>query len=238
LTGILEPTNEPYAVAKIGGIKMCDSYNRQYGTDYRAVMPTNLYGPGDTYDLENSHVIPAIIRKCHLARLAEQGDRDAIDSEEARFGTIPDDIRTGLFEADGETPKAKPSVQLWGSGTGRREFLHVDDMAAGCYAVMSMSPDTYTESLACEGNEERLTPPVFLNIGTGKDCTIKEVAAVIRDIVGFGGEITYDSDQPDGTPQKLLDVTRITGSGWRPKFSLRDGLLNAYSWYRSQINGQ
>lgn len=238
LTGTLEQTNEPYAVAKIAGIKMCESYNRQYGTDYRAVMPTNLYGPGDNYHLENSHVIPAIIRKCHLARLAEQGDRRAIEADERVFGAIPVDVRAGLFEEDGNTLKNEPHVQLWGSGAGRREFLHVDDMAAGCHAVMNMSSRAYRESLACDEAGEALTKPVFLNIGTGKDCTIKEVAEIIKDIVGFGGAVRYDSNQPDGTPQKLLDIARITDSGWQPKFSLREGIRNAYSWYCRRLDGR
>jgi GDP-L-fucose synthase len=236
LSGLLEPTNEPYAIAKIAGIKTCESYNRQHGTDFRAVMPTNLYGPEDNYHLEHSHVIPAIIRKCHLARLAEQGNRAGIRRDEARFGAIPDDVKAGLFEAGGTALKDRPYVQLWGSGTGRREFLHVDDMAAGCFTVMNMGRDAYASCLAGDRIDEMQTRAGFLNIGTGKDCTIKEVAALIREIVGFGGEIRYDSDQPDGTPQKLLDVTRITRSGWRPRFSLRDGLIDAYHWYRGQID--
>lgn len=236
LTGILEPTNEPYAVAKIAGIKMCESYNRQYGTDFRAVMPTNLYGPGDNYHLENSHVIPAIIRKCHLARFAELGDGEAIIRDEAQFGLIPDEVKNGLFKADGKTLKDNPYVQLWGSGMGRREFLHVDDMAAGCFAVMNMSSESYRESLTCEENDADFTRPGFLNIGTGKDCTIREVAGIIKDIVGFSGEIRYDSDQPDGTPRKLLDVTRIQSNGWHPQFLLQEGLKNAYRWYCSRIN--
>jgi len=235
LTGVLEPTNEPYAVAKIAGIKMCESYNRQYGTDFRAVMPTNLYGPGDNYHLENSHVIPAIIRKCRLAGCAEQGDRDAIKQDEARFGSIPDEVAAGLFESDGKTLRTEPYVQLWGSGTGRREFLHVDDMASGCLAVMNMSAESYRERLDCDELGPELTKPAFFNIGAGKDCTIGEVAAIIKDIVGFRGELRYDSNQPDGTPRKLLDVTRITASGWAPHFSLREGLGDAYRWYLGQL---
>ena len=148
LSGVLETTNEPYAVAKIAGIKMCESYNRQYGTGYRAVMPTNLYGPGDNYHLENSHVIPAILRKCHLAKLAASGDAAGIAGDEKIYGPIPETIKETLFEADGRTLRCRPYVQLWGSGQGRREFLHVDDMAAGCVAVMKMSDNTYGESLA------------------------------------------------------------------------------------------
>lgn len=231
LSGVLESTNEPYAVAKIAGIKMCEAYNRQYGTAYRAVMPTNLYGPGDNYHLENSHVIPAIIRKCHLAKLASAGDIKAMAQDEKVYGPIPEAIRTALFEADGRSLRSQPYVQLWGSGKGRREFLHVDDMASGCYTVMEMGADDYANTLQSPKSQPSLSAPSFLNLGTGKDCTIREVAELIQEVVGFAGEIRYDDSQPDGTPQKLLDVSRLEGRGWHPLFSLRSGLENTYERY-------
>ncbi len=231
LSGILEPTNEPYAVAKIGGIKMCESYNRQFGTSYRAVMPTNLYGPGDNYHLENSHVIPAIIRKCHLAKLAVNGDMAGIDADRQLYGPIPEDVARGLFEEEAGSLRSDPYVQLWGSGTGRREFLHVDDMAAACYTVMQMDSAAYEKSLRSTENSSSFGPPSFLNVGSGKDCTIREVASMIKKVVGYQGEIRYDTSQPDGTPRKLLDVSRIEKQGWQPLFSLETGLRDTYDWY-------
>ena len=226
LTGTLEPTNEPYAIAKIAGIKMCESYNRQYGTHYFSVMPTNLYGPGDNYHLQNSHVIPAMIRKYHLARLASRDDFDGIQRDEAAFGPIPVEIREALGLSS--TPGShSPRVMLWGTGTARREFLHVDDMAAAC--VFLMEAGVVSQSSA--------QSPSFLNIGTGTDVTIREVAEIICDVVGFAGETVYDPDQPDGTPRKLLDTRRINDLGWRPKYGLRDGLSHAYQWYCAQIRG-
>ena len=238
LSGVLEPTNEPYAIAKIAGIKMCESYNRQYGTAYRAVMPTNLYGPGDNYHLENSHVIPAIIRKCHLAKLAASGDVEGIAHDEQVYGSIPEDIKATLFETDGKSLRSKPYVQLWGSGTGRREFLHVDDMAAGCYEVMKMSKKTYDHSLLTQGSDSSLSVPSFLNVGVGKDCTISEAAAIIQEVVGFTGEIRYDTTQPDGTPQKLLDITRLGTHGWQPAFSLAEGLEHTYRHYCDRLENE
>lgn len=231
LSGVLESTNEPYAVAKIAGIKMCEAYNRQYGTAFRAVMPTNLYGPGDNYHLENSHVIPAIIRKCHLAKLASDDNLEAIAHDEEVYGPIPEALRTALFEADGESLRSRPCVQLWGSGMGRREFLHVDDMASACYAVMKMAAEVYADSLHSPRSDPSLSAPSFLNVGTGKDCTIREVAELIQNLVGFAGEIRFDDSQPDGTPQKLLDVSRLESHGWQPVFSLRSGLENTYARY-------
>jgi GDP-L-fucose synthase len=226
LTGALEQTNEPYAVAKIAGLKMCESYNRQYSTDFRAVMPTNLYGPCDNYHLENSHVIPAIIRKYHLARLAAEQDTAGIARDEELLGPIPEEIRKSLA--------APPYVQLWGSGSARREFLHVDDMARGCYHVMQQDRKTYARVLSDFDRSVATVPPCFINIGTGTDLRIREVAELIRDIVGFHGETRYNTSQPDGTPQKLLDIGRITRLGWEPQFSLEDGLRDAYRWYRQQ----
>ncbi|PPC90605.1 MAG: GDP-fucose synthetase [Methylobacter sp.] len=188
LTGVLEPTNEPYAIAKIAGIKLCESYNRQYGTDYRSVMPTNLYGENDNFHLENSHVIPAMIRKFHDAKTSGSN-----------------------------------SVTLWGTGTARREFLYVDDMAAACLHVMQLSKDTYQK-----GTEPMLS---HLNVGTGEDVTIKELAEMVRTVVGFDGEIVWDTTKPDGTPRKLMDVSKLKGFGWEPKVKLQNGLSQTYQWF-------
>jgi len=235
LSGLLEPTNEPYAVAKISGIKMCESYNRQFGTRYRAVMPTNLYGPGDNYDLQNSHVIPAIIRKCHLAKLAAEGNKQGIERDRSIFGAIPGDIAQGLYGGDNYSLRENPYVQLWGSGGSRREFLHVDDMASACLSVMRIDQESYDRSLSAVEQLSADPKPSFLNVGTGKDCTIAEAASMITEVVGFYGEIRYDRSHPDGTPRKLLDVTRLQGMGWRPRFSLRSGLQDAYDHYLRQL---
>lgn len=188
LTGTLEPTNEPYAIAKIAGIKLCESYNRQYGRDYRSVMPTNLYGPGDNFHPENSHVVPALLRRFHEARL----NRD-------------------------------PKVAVWGSGKPMREFLHVDDMAAASIHVMNLDKaiyDTNTEPMLSH-----------INVGTGVDCTIRELAETISEVVGYEGEIVFDASKPDGTPRKLMDVSRLSDLCWTSKISLREGLADAYAWY-------
>jgi GDP-L-fucose synthase len=192
LTGPLEATNEPYAIAKIAGIKLCESFNRQYGTDFRSVMPTNLYGPNDNFDLETSHVLPAMIRKFHEARVAGAG-----------------------------------SVELWGSGTPRREFLHVDDLADACVFVMSLPKDRYASA----------TRPMLshLNVGTGTDVTIRELAGLVRDTVGFTGEIRFNPEYPDGTPRKLLDVSRLADLGWRARTPLPQGLASTYDWYRASL---
>ena len=226
LTDILEPTNEAYAIAKIAGIKMCESYNRQYGTSYRSVMPTNLFGPGDNYHLENSHVIPAMLRKFHLAKLAQQGDLDGIVEDEKRYGFIPDDIQMAIgynSEKQELLEGVVPQVILWGSGSPKREFLHVDDMAAACIHVMSIDQWNF------EGDN-----PSFLNVGTGRDITIRETAGIIADLVGFTGETKYNSDQPDGTLRKLLDTARINELGWSPALDFEAGLADAYSAYKSQ----
>ncbi len=186
LTGVLEPTNEPYAIAKITGIKLCESYNRQYGTDYRSVMPTNLYGPGDNYHPENSHVIPGLIRRFHEAR----------QSSSSR-------------------------VKVWGTGSPMREFLYVDDMAEACLHVMDLSPQDYA------GHTEPTLS--HINIGTGEDITIRELAAMIAEIVGYRGEIVFDPTKPDGTPRKLMDVSRLGSLGWHAKTGLREGLALAYA---------
>lgn len=229
LTGPLEPTNEPYAIAKIAGIKMCESYNRQYNTRFRSVMPTNLYGPGDNYHLENSHVIPAMIRKYHLARLAAENNAEAIAEDISCCGPLPDDIRSaiGYNVATKSLDRGHtPRVVLWGSGSPKREFLHVDDMAAACLHVMELDQSIFS------GDN-----PSFVNIGYGTDVTIKETAAMIAEIVGFSGETVYDSSKPDGTPQKLLDTTRINTLGWQPRLNLKEGLHNTYKAYQQKSSG-
>lgn len=185
LTGKLEATNEPYAVAKIAGIKLCESYNRQYGTDYRSVMPTNLYGPGDNYHPENSHVLPALIRRFHEAKMA-----------------------------------GADQVVIWGSGKARREFMYVDDMADACVHVMGLPKDVYTS------NTQAMTSHV--NIGTGDDLTIAELARAIANEVGYEGEIVQDTSKPDGAPRKLLDVSLLRALGWSAKTTLRSGIEATY----------
>ena len=187
LTGPLEPTNEPYALAKISGIKLCESYNRQYGTDFRSVMPTNLYGPGDNFHPQNSHVIPALMRRFHEAKV--RGDE---------------------------------RVTVWGTGKPMREFLHVDDMAEASLFVLDLDVETYQEN----------TRPMLshINIGTGKDCTIRELAETMKRVVGFEGELVFDSSKPDGAPRKLLDVSRLEKMGWRYRIELAEGLASTYDW--------
>ena len=193
LTGLLEATNEPYAIAKIAGIKLCESYNRQYGRDYRAVMPTNLYGPNDNFHPENSHVIPALLRRFHEAKISD--DREVV---------------------------------IWGSGTPKREFLHVDDMAAACVFIMNLPK----EELA------RVTDPMLshINIGTGEDCSIAELAETIKQVVDFPGQITFDTSKPDGTPRKLMNVSKLHNLGWTHSISLEEGLKQTYTWFQQNQN--
>ena len=192
LTGVLEPTNEPYAVAKIAGIKLCESYNRQHGRDYRSVMPTNLYGPHDNYHPQNSHVIPALLRRFHEA--VERGDDEMV---------------------------------IWGTGTPMREFLHVDDMAAASVHVMELDDQTYQAN----------TQPMLshINVGTGVDCTIGELAKTIATVTGFSGKLTFDTSKPDGAPRKLMDVSRLKSLGWQASIDLEDGLKDAYDWYVNNV---
>ena len=188
LTDVLEPTNEPYAIAKIAGIKLCESYNRQYGTDFRSVMPTNLYGINDNFHPESSHVIPALIQRLHQAK----ADNDA-------------------------------KVAVWGTGNARREFLYVDDMAEASLFVLELDEQTYKAN----------TQPMLshINVGTGKDVTIKEMAEMIRLVVGYEGKLTFDATKPDGSLSKLIDVTRLTNMGWKYSVDLKAGLLKTYKWY-------
>ena len=238
LTGPLEATNEPYAVAKIAGVKMCQSYNRQYGTSFISAMPTNLYGPNDNFDLETSHVLPALIRKFHLAKLATQGDWEGIQRDESIFGPIPEDIMSSFVSItkfrghEFSVPSAyslvptsaPPKVVLWGTGRPRREFLHVDDLADCCLFLMSLDQ----QKLGLLLTSDRLP---LLNIGWGKDLSIKELAMIIKEIVGFDGDMVFDTTKPDGTPQKLLDVARMAELGWKAKITLKEGIRQTYSWY-------
>lgn len=228
MTGPLEWTNRPYAVAKIAGIEMCWSYNRQYGTQYLAVMPTNLYGPGDNYDLNKSHVIPALIRKMHIGKLAMQGDWDGIAGDEERYGPIPDDLKKAL----GIPPHpavTMPRVPIWGTGKPRREFLYSDDMADACVYLMSTPHDASASLLVSTEF------PPLVNIGCGEDLTIKELAELVRDVVDFEGELIWDSTKPDGTPQKLLNIERLVELGWKSRTALRDGIKESYHGYQTSI---
>ena len=231
-------------VAKIAGIKLCQSYNRQYDTDFLAVMPTNLYGPNDNFDLETSHVLAALIRKFHLAKLAAQGDWKGIQKDETHYGPIPDDVSASLAsisELHGHGEKvstvyrspltahqSQPKVVLWGSGRPRREFLHVDDLADGCLFLMSREEKKIRSLLTAD----RLP---LLNIGWGKDISIEGLATIIKKTVGFDGDIVFDTTKPDGTPQKLLDVARMAELGWKAKISLREGISRVYEWYLEQF---
>ena len=227
LTGPLEPTNRPYAVAKIAGIEMCWAYNRQYGTRFLAVMPTNLYGPGDNYDLETSHLIPAMIRKFHLAKLAAERDWKAIEEDEQKHGPIPKDLKQNLL--DTSTSSLEPTVTLWGTGTPRREFLYVDDMADACVFLMNLPDDRFDALVRPPyGEKGSAGMPPLINIGVGEDLTIRELADSIAQAVGYEGDIVFDPTMPDGTPRKLLDVERLTRLGWRPSISLHDGLRRTY----------
>ncbi len=239
LTGPLEQTNQPYALAKIAGVIQCEAYNRQHGTRFLAVMPTNLYGPNDNYDLLNSHVLPALIRKFHLAKLALQGEWLLINREEKTYGNIPDDVMgflAAISRSNGYSPPAdaapalrKPAVILWGTGTPRREFLHADDLAEACLFVMNL-PEKRYEALLYPA-----TGLPLVNIGCGKDNEIRELAEIVARVIGFEGTTAWDTSKPDGTPRKLLDVSRLADLGWAPRINLEEGIANAYQWYVSKI---
>lgn len=242
LSGYLEPTNEPYAIAKIAGIKLCESYNRQYGTDFRCLMPTNLYGPRDNFDLERSHVLPALIRKFHLAKLAAGGDWDAVGRDQAVFGPLPQDIRRALTAVFDNAAAGRPpdGIELWGSGRPRREFLHVDDLAAACLQVVGLSKHRYRElcgpieSAAAAAPGSAAAAP-HLNVGAGKDITVAALAQLVKTVVGYAGEPRWDLSKPDGTPRKWLDIRRIARCGWSPRISLEDGIRDTYRWYCSRL---
>jgi GDP-L-fucose synthase len=230
LTGSLEPTNEPYAVAKISGIKMCQAYNRQYGTQYLCVMPTNLYGPNDNFDLETSHVLPALIRKFHLAKLAQEAEWEKIKKDEKIYGKIPDDVKksigVGTSSPDDltSTSASPPMVLIWGSGNPRREFLHVDDLAHACVFLTTLKDIELREFIDSDHAP-------LLNVGCGEDLTIKEIASIISEVVGSKTEVKWDQAKPDGTFQKLLDISQIKRLGWKPAIDLRDGIRSVYKWY-------
>jgi GDP-L-fucose synthase len=231
LGGYLEPTNLPYAVAKIGGIILCESYNRQYGTHYRAVMPTNLYGPEDNFNLQNSHVLPALMRKLHLAKLIRRGEWEAVERDAACFGPIGTDVAQAIGLSGGS------QLTLWGTGSPRREFLHVDDLASACVQVMRISDPEYAG--VCDGSQTGAVSLAagapgrvnHVNVGCGNDLTIRELAEKMQAVVGFDGELGWNPDRPDGMMRKLLDVTRITRLGWKPALGLEQGLVATYRWY-------
>ena len=193
LTGVLEPSNEPYAIAKIAGIKLCESYNRQYGTYYRSVMPTNLYGEGDNFHINNSHVVPALLRKFHEAKINNNN-----------------------------------SVSIWGDGSAMREFLYINDMADACIHIMSFSDDIY----------DSYTKPALshINIGSGVDLSIRELAETIKEVVGYKGNLLFDSSKPNGSPRKLLNVSKLNSMGWKYQTNLKSGLKKTYTWYLDNIN--
>jgi GDP-L-fucose synthase len=226
LTSELEPTNRPYALAKIAGIEMCWAYNRQYKTQYLAVMPTNLYGPGDNYSLMNSHVIPAMIRKFHLAKLAVDRNWAAIERDEARNGPIPQDLKDRLLATC--NLQLEPSVSVWGSGTPKREFLYSDDMADACVHLMNL-PDEQFVPLLGQDRNDGLAP--LVNIGVGHDLSIRELAETVAATVGYTGRLEFDATKPDGTPRKLMDVSRLSQLGWTPLTDMDAGLRAAYAWF-------
>jgi GDP-L-fucose synthase len=246
LSDHLEPTNEPYAVAKIAGIKLCESYNRQYGTDYRTIMPTNLYGPNDNFHIENSHVIPAIIRKIHLAKCIEKGDWKAIKQDIKNNpikglaeNSTNNQILKVLAKQGIKQLKTQDSrlitddsqlneveVELWGSGKPMREFLHVDDMADASIHIMGFDKKTL---------ESEVDPMLsHINIGTGTDITIKDVSQMIKEVVGYCGDIVFNTKMPDGTKKKLLDVSKIESLGWKSSIALEDGLKETYKWFLNE----
>jgi len=234
LSGYLEPTNEAYAIAKIAGLKMCQYFKKQFGANFISVMPTNLYGPNDNFNLETSHVLPALIRKFHLAKLLEQNDFDNIvkDLKKVPLGfgidkkidyTNKESIVRALSEVGiSYSPNAhnvsSVTLSLWGTGSPRREFLHVDDMADACIYLMQKY----------DGLEH-------VNIGVGEDLTIKELALMVKEIIGFKGELKFDSTKPDGTPRKLLDVTKLHELGWKDKIDLKNGIKMTYEWYKNFV---
>lgn len=226
LTGPLEETNRPYALAKIAGIEMCWSYNRQYGTQYIAAMPTNLYGPGDNYDLNNSHVLPALLRKFHLAKLAEKGDQLAIEHDEKKYGQIPEPFRGALFKSCAS--RAAPDINVWGTGEPKREFMYNQDMADACVYIMNLPDKKFDEFLGKERNHG--IAPV-INIGIGEDISIAELAKTISDLIGSTSNIAYDASKPDGTPRKLMSVERLTGLGWFPDNDFKSRLVETYQSY-------
>jgi len=283
LTGELEPTNEPYAIAKIAGIKLCQSYNRQYGTNFISVMPTNLYGPNDSYDLMDSHVLPALIRKLHLAKLLSGSKYDEIIKDFQIHGDMPDSLlhssyfstnsncllpsaysllldhlskfgikssdssasvvasnlhpKSSICEASASAlspPTSNVFLEAWGTGTPRREFMYSEDMAEACVFLMNLEKDVFTSSLSPQTSNSslspsNLSPPTsMINIGTGQDITIRELTDLIAEVVGYTGDIRWDTTKPDGMPRKLLDVSFLHSLGWKHKISIKEGLRLTY----------
>ena len=223
LTDTLEYTNEPYAIAKIAGIKMCESYNLQYDTNFISVMPTNLYGPNDNFDLEKSHVLPALIRKIHLAKLLNENKDEAV-LKDTGFST--------LLEAKSYLSSfgvSEHQVEIWGTGKPRREFLWSKDMADAC--VFIMENRDFKDTFSKDQKEIRNT---HINIGTGEDISIAELAETIKTIIGFKGELVFNVNKPDGTLRKLTDVSKLNALGWKHKMTLEDGIKNMYEWYRTK----
>jgi GDP-L-fucose synthase len=246
LTGPLEQTNEPYAIAKIAGIRLCDAYNRQYGTDFISAMPTNMYGPGDNYHPENSHVLPAMIRKMHLAHALERSDWENLkkvylsEQQTADGGKLSEDVllqwleKSGIYRsADRCELNAEQGVRLvcWGTGTPLREFLYSDDLAEAC--VFLLEKGTYTE-MAFE--DDTGTVHSHINVGSGTEVSIKALAETVREGVGFKGEIEWDTARPDGTPRKLMDSSRLMAMGWAPQVELREGIARAYVDFKESLS--
>lgn len=246
LTGPLEPTNEPYAIAKIAGIRLCDAYNRQYGTNFICAMPTNMYGPGDNYHPENSHVLPAMIRKMHLAKSLESGDwaelmrvyayeqRTDVKGQTSEKELLEWLGKSGIsLTSDPRSPTSDPhsvTLALWGSGTPKREFLYSDDLAEAC--VFLTERVNYKDLVF---SDDSGTVQSHINVGSGKEATIREIAETVREVIGFQGRIEWDHSKPDGTPRKLMDSSRLNALGWQPQVSLKDGIALAYADFLSRF---
>ena len=253
LTGPLEPTNEPYAIAKIAGIRLCDAYNRQYGTNFISAMPTNMYGPGDNYHPENSHVLPAMIRKMHLARALERGDFEELTCVYKRELSVVSSQLSGMDSPIAQQPnndqliawlsksgisqaqtadfKLQTSLALWGTGSPRREFLYSDDLAEAC--VFLVENGNYADMAFTDSSG---TVQSHINVGSGKEVAIKELAETVKEVIGFKGEIDWDSSRPDGTPRKFMDSSRINALGWKPSVSLKEGISRAYQDFLSRFS--
>lgn len=261
LSGPLEPTNEPYAIAKIAGVKLCEAYNRQYGTRFLSVMPTNLYGPNDNYDLEDSHVLPAFIRKFHLAKTAARGDWRSVARDAAACGEIPGDFARNLAAIARFHRRAvpgdlrpgsgdvapHPAIRLWGTGSPRREFLYSDDLADACILLMERLEEVFGAGGGAGHSDESHPPrpgagssfplsPRLVNVGCGKDLRVSELAKKVSRIVGFDGPIEWDAAKSDGTPRKLLDSSKMAGLGWAPSVGLDKGIRIAYADYLRKLN--
>ncbi len=254
LTAPLEYTNEPYAIAKIAGLKTCESYNIQYGTDFIAVMPTNLYGPGDNYNLEKSHVLPALMRKIHLGKCFEEGNTDAVRKDLKKYpveglgedsgdeeiisvlGQYGVEVRSGFENGTGPGAGKRVVVSVWGTGAPYREFMHSGDMARACIYIMEKVSATDIVNLHRTGRENDYKAPHFINIGTGEEITIRELAYRIKEMTGFRGEIVFDSSRPDGTMRKATDITILKNLGFRHRYDLDAGLREVYEKYLRDQN--